>query len=179
MADWPHAPLHRFNESGVFFVTGATYLKQHFYRRGDCLDRFQSRLFDLAEKHGCNLEAWCLLSNHYHLVSREGDLHKMLSQLHSLEAIDQNRADGVTGRKVWFQFWETELTFERSWMARLKYTHENAVHHRVVRIAERYRWCSASWFARTAPKPFADTLKRFGISRISVRDDFGALPAEE
>jgi hypothetical protein len=29
--DWPHAPLHRFSVGeAVFFVTGSTYLKQHF-----------------------------------------------------------------------------------------------------------------------------------------------------
>ena len=37
--DWPHAPLHRFVEGdAIYFVTAATYLKQHFYRTAKRLD---------------------------------------------------------------------------------------------------------------------------------------------
>ncbi len=99
----------------------------------------------------------------------------MPSQLHSLEGHARNRIDGLTGRKVWYQFRETELTYERSWMARLRYTHENAVHHRLVKVATAYPWCSASWFERTARPAFVETVRSYGISRISVRDDFDVL----
>jgi hypothetical protein len=39
---------------------------------------------------------------------------------------------------VWFQSWDTQLTNEGSWLARLKYTHENAVHHGLVPQATHY-----------------------------------------
>ena len=178
MPDWPHAPPHRFTTSGVFFVTGATYLKQHYYRDRESLDRLQDRLLALSREHDCSLQAWCMLSNHYHLVARaEGQrLHKMLSELHSLEARECNQRDSTPGRKVWFQFRDTELTFEKSWMARLRYTHENAVHHGLVRVAGHYPWGSASWFERTAPRSFVESIGRFGLERIRIPDDFDVVP---
>jgi putative transposase len=100
----------------------------------------------------------------------------MLSRLHTESAIAVNRRDGVRGRKVWFQFWDTQLTYESSWLARLKYTHENAVHHGLVDDAKRYRWCSAAWFESTAAASFAETVRRCKLDRVRVADDFAAAP---
>jgi putative transposase len=173
--DWPHAPLHRFVEGdAIYFVTAATYLKQHFYRTAKRLDGLQARVFALAKEHECSLQAWSIFSNHYHLVvSADGEkVPDMLTRLHTAEGIDANEIDGTPGRQVWFQFRETELTFERSWLARLRYTHENPVHHRVVPDATLYRWCSASWFKSNARPAFVNTVKSFKIDRINVADDF-------
>ena len=178
--DWPHAPVHRFGESGVYFVTGATLYKQHFYRLPHALNALQALLFTLATRHYCFLQAWALFSNHYHLVvacDRGDDVHTMLSQFHSDAAVALNHLDGVSGRKVWFQFRETLLTYERSWLARLRYTHENAVHHGLVPVAAQYPWCSARWFEETARKSFVETVRNFPIDRVNVYDDFtAALP---
>jgi len=173
--DWPHAPLHRFvNEDAIYFVTAGTYLKQHFYRTPTRLDALQARLFALSRQHECSLQAWSIFSNHYHLVvsARGEHLRRMLTRLHTEEGIDANQLDGTPGRQVWFQFRETELTYERSWLARLRYTHENAVHHRVVPESTLYRWCSASWFESNARRAFVNTVKSFKIDRVNVSDDF-------
>src|SRR5260370_32758963 len=99
MADWPHGPLHRIRERGIYFITAGTYLKQHFYRSRKQLDHLQQLLFHLCEKHSLILHAWALLSNHYHLVA-EGSLQPFIRQLHSIAAHDRNRADGIEGRRV-------------------------------------------------------------------------------
>ena len=174
MVDWPHAPLHRFGESGIYFVTASTYLKKHLFR-GSALDSLQESLFAQATKHACRLQAWALFPNHYHLVvacDAGEHVKAMLSGFHVDSAININRADDAKGRQVWFQFRDTQLTFERSWLARLKYTHDNAVHHGVVRNAENYRWCSASWFASSARASFVETVRRMKTDRVKVYDDF-------
>jgi hypothetical protein len=109
MADWHHAPIHRFGEANTFFITGATYLKH----------------------------------------------------------------------RVWYQYWDKTLTIESSWLARLKYTYENAVHHRLVRDAKDYPWCSASWFEKSAPREFVQTVARMKTDKLKVYDPFDpavALP---
>lgn len=171
MSDWPHAPTHRFEGDNTFFITGATYLKQHLYREPAALDLLQSTLFAEAQKHGCWLQAWVLLSNHYHLVVRCDDgenLRKMIHRFHSASALALNARDGSKNRRVWFQHWDKALTFEASWLVRLRYTHENAVHHGLVADARRYRWCSASSFERTAPAAFVQTVRRMKMDRVKV-----------
>jgi putative transposase len=176
--DWPHAPLHRFNDAGIYFITGATLYKQHFYRAAAALDLLQAVLFTTAKRFACELQAWVLLSNHYHLVvsSEAGEaVRELLARFHSDSSVALNRLDGVSGRRVWFQFRDTQLTYEKSWLARLKYTQENAVHHRLVLDAEEYRWCSAGWFEENARPSFVKTLRAVQINRVNVYDDFVAM----
>jgi putative transposase len=115
-----------------------------------------------------------LLSNHYHLVVRgEGsNVKRMLSRLHSEAAIARNKRDGVKGRQVWYQFWDKTLTIEGSWLARLRYTNENAVHHGLVKDARTYRWCSAAWFERTAPVAFGKAVSSVRIDAVKIYDEY-------
>jgi putative transposase len=171
MFDWPHAPTHRFGDANTFFITGATYLKQHFYRDSSALDELQRIFFVEAQEHGCALQAWSLLANHYHLVVRCDDgerVRKMLNRVHTEASIVLNARDSMNGRRVWFQYWDKTLTFEASWLTRLRYTHENAVHHGLVPDARRYKWCSAAWFENTASKTFVETVRRMKIDRLKV-----------
>ena len=96
----------------------------------------------------------------------------MVTRLHVEAALARNKRDGVKGRKVWFQFWDKTLTFEGSWLARLKYTNENALHHGLVDDARKYRWCSAASFETTAPVAFAKAVRSVKIDSVKIYDDF-------
>jgi putative transposase len=73
---------------------------------------------------------------------------------------------------VWFNFFETHLTYQRAYLARLNYVHQNAVKHGFVAIATQYQWCSARWLERTGPPAFQKSLQRFRIDKVKVLDDF-------
>jgi len=73
---------------------------------------------------------------------------------------------------VWYQFFETRITYERSYYARLKYVNENPVHHGLAAEASNYRWCSAAWFEREANRAFQKTVASFKTDRIKVIDSF-------
>ena len=83
-----------------------------------------------------------------------------------------NRMDETSGRRVMYEFWDTHLTFERSWLARLNYAHQNPVKHGLVSIANQYKWCSASWFETNARAGFINSVYSFKIDRVNVPDDF-------
>ena len=83
-----------------------------------------------------------------------------------------HRMDGTPGRRVWYQYFDSHITYQRSYLARLKYVHQHGVHHRLVGDAENYPWCSASWFARKAKPSFCRTVAGFKIDRVNVMDPF-------
>ncbi len=176
MTDWPHAPVHRLGEPGAYFITAGTYRKEHFFRTDDRLDRLQDLLFKIAGSYRFPLHAWAIFSNHYHFIATAdhdaSSMKTMIAELHSVSARDVNVLDRATGRKVWFQFWDKHLTFERSYLARLNYVHQNPVHHRLVDNARNYRWCSASWFEANVSRAFAESVRRFRAERLKVIDDF-------
>ncbi len=174
--DWPHAPSHRLSEAGTYMITAGTYQKVHLLNSERKLSLFCDILFSTADELGWQLQAWAALGNHYHFVALSPDraptLRRLISKLHTLTAIQLNRFDETPGRRVWYQYWDTHITYERSFLARLNYVHQNAVHHGVVPVATSYKWCSAAWFERNATPAFQKTLADFGMDRLNVADDF-------
>jgi len=174
--DWPHSPVHRLSEVGAYMVTCGTYLKQHRFGGNERLRFLCDALLRLAAEYQWNLQAWAVFSNHYHFVAlspaNPENLSGFLKKLHSQTALAANRWDGVKGRRVWYQFWDTHVTYQESYFARLSYVHRNAVHHKLVREPSLYPWCSAGWFQNRAAKSFYKTIMRFGIERLRVPDDF-------
>jgi putative transposase len=120
-----------------------------------------------------------VFSNHYHFVghtfSAPSKLREFLTELHASTARKVNRLDETPGRQVWHNFWDKQLTFEKSYLARLNYVHQNAVKHGLARVANLYPWCSAAWFERTATRAQVKTIYRFKTDRLQVADDFEPL----
>jgi putative transposase len=176
MPDWPHAPVHRLGETGAYMVTGATYQKAHHMRTVQHLDLVRDTLLEVADEFGWPLQAWAIMSNHYHFVatspSEPESLREFVRKLHAVTGRGMNKLDATPGRRVWYQFYDSHITHERSYFARLKYVHENPVHHGLAAVASNYRWCSAAWFEREANSAFQKTVASFKIDRISVVDRF-------
>jgi len=174
--NWPHGPAHWLFEPGLYIITAGTYRKVRHLNSPTRLDFFQNSLFEYADEFSWSLRAWAVLANHYHFVAASptdpGTLQRFLGKLHMKTAEQLNLWDNKSGRRAWFQFWDSHITFERSYLARLNYVHQNPVRHGVVPLAENYKWCSAAWFARNAPPAFVKTVKAFKIDRLNVPDDF-------
>lgn len=176
---WPHAPTHLLSAAGTYFVSAGTYHKLHHFRAHDRLSVLHRGLLTVARDFGWSLEAWAVFSNHYHFVGHSpagldsaASLSQMLGLLHKKTAGWINNLDGAPGRKVWHNFWETRLTYEKSYLARLNYTHQNPVKHGLVRVASQYPWCSAGWFEQTAAPSQVKTVYSFRTERMNVYDDF-------
>jgi putative transposase len=169
--DWPHAPTHHLSEQGTYIVTSSTYQKAHCFRGPERLDFLEAKLLSLAKAFAWQLEAWAVFSNHYHFVDAHS-LAALTRELHNQTACHVNELDQLPGRPVWFNYWETRLTFEKSYFARLSYVHRNPVKHGLVSCAAHYRWCSAAWLERTAPRSQVETIYRFKTDRINIQDDF-------
>ena len=180
---WPHAPVHRLGTSGTYFVTASTYKRLSLFRSPDRLSFLENCLLGLAEDYGWQLEAWAVLPNHYHFVAHSptdaGTLRTFLSHLHTTSARQINGIDGQPGRKVWHNFWDTLLTYEKSYLARLNYVHQNAVKHGLVPVANQWRWCSAAWFERTASPAQIKTVYSFKTDKMNVFDPFMMDPIQE
>lgn len=176
---WPHAPAHQLSVRGTYFVTASTYQKEHHFRGANRLKVLHRGLLTVAKNFDWQLEAWAVFSNHYHFIAHSSSdaenassLADMLSLLHVKTAGWVNKLDKAPGRQVWFNFWETRLTHQRSYLARLNYVHQNAVKHGLVPVACQYPWCSAAWFERTASAAMVKSIYRFKTDRISVTDEF-------
>jgi putative transposase len=159
-------------------------LKDHFFCGSARCAVLQRGLLKVLADAAWHLEAWAVFSNHYHFVAhsprdKEGarSLQDALRELHSKTAIWVNRLDKTPGRTVWHNYWETQLTFQNSYLARLSYVHQNPVRHGLVAVAREYPWCSAAWFERVASPAIVKTIYRFKTDSLDVLDEYE--PARE
>jgi len=157
-------------------VTAGIYLKQMLLNSPDKLSCILGLIFKYAIQFEWHLQAWAVMRNHYHFIAvsprNAESLRGLISHIHEYSAKQLNRLDGTSGRKVWHNYWESRITHQTSYFARLRYVHQNPVHHKAINNASNYPWCSQAWFERNADHSFVDTLTRFKTDRISVRDDF-------
>ena len=174
--DWPHAPVHRVDSAGIYMVTGATIHKDRIINTAEKLRLVENELLTLAKTYDWQLEAWAVFVNHYHFVGRsyseEASPKKFIHHLHSNTSREINSLDESPGRRLWYNFWDKKLTFERSYFARLNYVHQNAVKHGLVHLANQYPWCSASWFERTAPLAMVKTIYNLKVDKLKIDDDY-------
>ncbi|HRJ08824.1 MAG TPA: hypothetical protein PK490_21855 [Prosthecobacter sp.] len=174
--DWPHAPPHRLAEAGVYFVTARTRGQAPLFHTPRRRDWFLALLLELFHSQGWRLEAWAVLSNHYHVVAHSPaggacSLGPLLQKLHSLATKRLNTEDSTPGRgRLWQNFRETRLTYQESYLARLNYVHQNAKHHGLVTVASQWPWCSAAQFKAAATPAWVRTVAGFGFDEIAKAD---------
>ena len=171
-----HTPPHYFVPNAMYMVTGSIVHKQHLLFKSEYKDFFLKTLFEKANSFGWNLEAWAVLNNHYHLISQSPEdsstLPKFIQQVHSITAIQFNRWDNTPGRQVWQNYWDTCITYEKSYLARLRYVHENPVKHGLVDNAMNYPYCSYRWLIERGDEDLKELVLNQPIDKANVFDDF-------
>ncbi len=132
-ANMPHHITQRGNRrEDVFFddQDRATYLKW---------------LREYAAEHRVEIAAYCLMTNHIHLIlipSTEDGLQSVLKPLHMRYAQAINRARGQQGH-VWQGRYFSSVLDGDYFRSCLRYIERNPVRARLVRKAENYKWSSA------------------------------------
>ncbi|MEP7135995.1 MAG: transposase [Chloroflexota bacterium] len=175
---YPHNPPHYFVPNALYIVTGSILYNQHLLKDDIHKSIICEIIFERAAHWGWDLEAWAILENHYHIIAHAPEnaltLEKLIRQVHSKSAVELNKLDKTLGRKVWYNYWDTCITLETSYYARLRYVHLNPIKHGLVdaKRAEDYPFCSYRWFLEKADDDFRDTVMNQPIDRVDVFDDF-------
>ena len=115
------------------------------------------------------------MSNHYHLIlniNQENTLPLFVSKIPGLSAIRLNKSDKTTGRKVWYNYWDSLISYQESYFARLNYVNKNPEYHGLIDKSENYRWCSEAWYKANLDMAFVKTVNSFKFDKINVKDDF-------
>jgi putative transposase len=176
MSSRPHAPSRLVNHPGAYMITGSTLRKQKLFDTPEKLSLLESVLLDTLAEKGWSVQAWAVFANHYHFVGFSPDtgldLKDLSGTIHGNSARELNRIDDMIGRTVWYRCWDTRISIETSYMARLAYVHTNAVKHGLVQEARMYPWCSADWFHIHGHLPFVKTIMSFPTDKVNVYDDF-------
>ena len=117
---------------------------QVFFTRDD-RQAYLQWLQEYTGKHEVDVLAYCLMTNHVHLVvvpTTEHALHRVLKPLHMRYAQRVNRARGWKGH-VWQGRYFSAVLDESYLWAAIRYVERNPVRAGIVDRAENYAWSSA------------------------------------
>ena len=164
-----HGPAHRESLDNLYLISAACFNHAPFLsspqRRDEFEDKLLTRLESLEE---CEIFAWCVLPNHYHLLTRVPleEWSEMIRKLHAGTATQWNREDEAPKRQVWFRYVERSIRSDRHFFASINYLHANPVKHGYVHHAQDWKWSSVHLYQEIMG---VDTLREMWRS-YPVRD---------
>ena len=128
---------------GIYHVYNRVSRGEHVFRNDEETDRLEELLATTKKRDDFQILAWCVMSNHYHLAVRMGEV--TLSR--SLRTIHQKFAQSFNGRhRVFGPFWQgryrSKYVDDGEYLRQLvAYIHLNPVAAGIVKDALKYRWC--------------------------------------
>jgi putative transposase len=174
--EYPHCPPHLFISKAKYLITGSVVRKQHLLESHEKREYFCKTLFEQASRLNWQLEAWACMSNHYHFIAQAPEdvesMTTLVRAIHSLSTRNINAIDRQPGRRVWWNYWDTCIRNEGSYLSMLRYVHENPIKHRLVDKAEDYPFCSYQWFITQANPDFSERVFSQPIDKLVIKDDF-------
>lgn len=139
-------------------VTGSVLYGKPLLDSDEKLANFCETLFERAELLNWSVEAWFVMSTHYHFIGRSPEdalsLKALIQGVHSISAKFVNRMDGTPGRKVWYNYWDSCIQTERTYHARMRYIMMNPVKHKLVENPEDYGFSSYQYFLENSEPEF-------------------------
>lgn len=108
--------------------------------------RYLELLKEYSERHGLGIIAYCLMTNHLHLVVRpvyETSLAATLKPVHLRYAQHVNWTYKLSGRLWQGRFYSCPLD-DAHCLAAIRYVETNPVRAKLVKKAENYPWSSAA-----------------------------------
>lgn len=139
-----HNPPHLFVADTLYMLTASIYKKADLMRSPQRKLEWQEAFHEAAKIYQWQIVAWVILNNHYHAIVRSlehaGNLSKLINSYHKFTARKWNSEDGLNGRQVWWNYWDTCIRSERDYCNRLRYVFWNPVKHGLVEKPEDYRF---------------------------------------
>jgi putative transposase len=135
--------------TGYYHVVNRAMRKQTLFRSRRDYIAFLAVLRAGLERHEAPLVAYCVLSNHWHLLVgpiEKVDLSRVVKWVSATHAIRWHRFRGTTGTGPVYQgrFRSTPIHELESLMPLTRYVERNARSAGLVARAEEWRWCSLS-----------------------------------
>jgi len=152
----PHHVVHRSNRGEVAFHCPEAH---RFYL---------GWLRDYAAKHGVAIWAYCLMTNHVHLIAipeQGNSLALAIGQAHARYSRWVNQRLGWSGHLWANRFYSAPMDESHTWAA-IRYVESNPQRAGLVARPEEYRWSSARAHVLARPDPLLSPDLPFGAPKI-------------
>ena len=137
-----HVPRRK-GESGFHHIVTKGDGSQVIFESDRDRERYLKELVQALRDHDVRLHAYCLMSNHVHLLAedRKDNLSAFMKQLNERYAMYYRRTTGRVGHVFQRPFWSEPVETDERFLCTVRYIHANP---QVAGICpfDRYRWSS-------------------------------------
>jgi len=167
-------PPHLFLPECHYFITGATWHHVHHLQNPHAKARVVDYMFKSFAHYDWIIEDWVLLDNHYHIMARSShqpdELPQIINNFHKFSALWLKKNIPLkTTPKIWHNYWDTCITYESSYYARLHYIWYNPVKHGYE--DDPADWKFGSFYTRDSHET-ASIMQKYPIDRVKINDDY-------
>ena len=163
---------------GYYHVGTRGNSKAPIYLTDDDRLNFVRLLAVVARRHGWSVHAYCLMTNHYHLILQleRGGLSRGMCELNGRYALGFNDRHGRSNHVFGRRFWDEPIENDGHYFEACRYVVLNPVRAGVERQVDRWPWSSyRATVGLDLPPAFlvvGDVLRRFGTTPEAARDAY-------
>ena len=171
-----HTPPHLHKDSAKYFITASTYKKIKILD-DNSKQKLLSSLKIACRNYDWTLEDWVIMDNHYHIMvnspKKGADISKFVSEYHKFTAmfIKKKYPQHQVLPKIFDNYWDTCISYERSYYARLNYIYFNPVKHGYVKKAQDYQWGSYFYRYKEQKEYLERLMEAYPFDKINIKDD--------
>jgi len=175
---YEHNPPHLFCPGSKYIITGATYGKKPWLKSDEAKERLLTSIKKGFDHYHWTLEDWVILDNHYHLMGNAPEdastLSLMINDIHRFIAlwIKKNVPESKDAKIVMYNYWDTCITYEKSYLARLNYIWYNPMKHGYVEDASDWKFGSYYERIKVEKEEMEELRKKYKWDKVKVKDDF-------
>ena len=168
----------RIEYPGAFYhVTSRGNERKDIFKSNTDREMFLSYLASAQEKYEAVVHAYCLMSNHYHLMieTPQGNLSQIMKYINSSYTNFFNIKRKRTGHLLQGRYKAILVEADAYATELSRYIHLNPVRAGMVRSPEEYRWSSYSYYTERSSPSWLKTgfiLGYFGTDPTQSRKDY-------
>jgi len=137
-----HNPPHWSQANATYMLTASIYQNRYLMLAPERKVTWRNAFIEAAKLYNWNVIAWVVLDNHYQVMVESSEkslsLSKFVGSYHKFTARQWNNDENISGRKVWWNYWDTCIRSEKDYYNRLRYIFWNPVKHGLVDNPEDY-----------------------------------------
>lgn len=118
--------------------------REQIYENEEDYRLFLEVLQDTAKMWNLKVSAYCLMSNHYHLLVQtpDGNLSRCMRHLNGVYTQRYNRRHGIDGQLFRGRYKAVLVEEDSHLLELLRYIHRNPLESHIVSTLDAYKWCS-------------------------------------
>jgi len=177
-------PLRIEFAGALYHLTSRGDRREAIYEDDEDRQRFLDTVAEVVERYNWVCHAYCLMSNHYHLVAEtvEGNLSRGMRHLNGVYTQASNRRHGRSGHLFQGRFKGILVDRDAYLLELSRYVVLNPVRAGICEMPEEWPWSSYRAMIGTAPAPkwlaVDGLLSQFGSPREQARRRYRAFVYE-